>query len=343
MNTNDIILTGIRSNDVPTIGNYLGAMLPMVELQRKFASTHQLNMFVPDLHSFTTPIDHQHLYQNTLRNLGYFVAAGLDLASSTTFIYRQSYVPAHSELTWILNCFAYFGELNRMTQFKEKAEQHDNVSTGLFDYPVLMAADILLYNARWVPVGDDQRQHLELARDLAQRMNHKFGDLFVVPEPWDKQLQFARRDSGIRIRSLANPAKKMSKSVADPRGTILLTDDPKDAAKKVMAATTDSLGKIDFNFAAQPGISNLLQMLALFSGQPQDKINAQWVGKPNYGELKTQVAAAVASFLTDFQTRYNALQQAGLLQKLEADEKTMREASAPVLLRVQQAVGLRPL
>ncbi|HWZ65280.1 MAG TPA: tryptophan--tRNA ligase [Patescibacteria group bacterium] len=342
MNKKDIILTGIRSNDTPTIGNYLGAILPMAELQKRVAGSHQLNMFVPDLHSFTTPIDHKNLYENTLRNLKFFIAAELDIANEHTYIYRQSYIPAHSELAWILDCFAYFGELSRMTQYKEKSQQHDNVSVGLFNYPVLMAADILLYGARWVPLGDDQKQHLELARDLGERMNNKFGNLFVVPEPWDKQMEFAGRDNGVRIRSLSNPEKKMSKSVSDPRGTILLTDDPKDAAKKIMAATTDSLASIKFDFANQPGISNLLQILALLGGHAQAKVNAEWEGQTSYGELKAATATATEKFLTDFQTAFSQVDDDALLKKLEGSEAAMRNMVASVLLKVQQAVGLRP-
>jgi len=156
----EVILTGLRANNVLHIGNYLGAILPMVSLQQKLAGQYQMNMFVPDLHSFTTPIDHDDLYENSLDNLKVYVAAGLNLDDRDTYIYRQSYIPAHSELTWILDCFTYFGEMGRMIQFKEKSEGKANVSVGLFNYPVLMAADILLYGARWVPVGDDQRQHV---------------------------------------------------------------------------------------------------------------------------------------------------------------------------------------
>ena len=180
--TKKTILTGVRSNEEPTLGNYLGAFVPMVEMQRKYAGEYQINMFVPDLHSFTTPIDHASLYQNTLTNLKYFIAAGLDMTNPDTFIYRQSYIPAHSELTWILDCFTYMGEMSRMTQFKEKSNEHnESVTVGLFNYPVLMAADILLYNAEYVPVGEDQFQHLEIARDIATRFNNKFGEVFTVP------------------------------------------------------------------------------------------------------------------------------------------------------------------
>lgn len=208
-----------------------------------------------------------------------------------------------------------------------------------------MAADILLYGAQWVPVGDDQRQHVEFTRDLAVRMNNKFkdyGNLFIVPEDNAKQMEFAGRSEPVRIRSLRNPEKKMSKSVEDPAGTIMLSDSPEEAAKKVMDATTDSEGNIRFDFEKQPGISNLLQILALVSDQPQSEVNAQWEGKTNYGELKTTVAEAVETFLNDLQSKLGQIDEAKLIQKLKADEKAMNEVANQTLLKVQKAVGLRP-
>ena len=338
----DVILTGVRSNDEPTLGNYLGAFVPMVRLQHERAGDYQLNMFVPDLHSFTTPIDHDTLYDRTIKNLKYFVAAGLDLDNTDTYIYRQSYIPAHSELTWILDCFTYMGEMGRMTQYKEKSAGEANVSVGLFNYPILMAADILLYGAKWVPVGDDQKQHLEITRDIAQRMNNKFSELFTVPEDWKKQLEFASLDSGVRVRSLSNPEKKMSKSVDDPRGTVLLSDDPSEAAKKVMSATTDSVGEIHFDWENQPGVTNLLQILSLLSDADQDTVNADWEGNSSYGDLKKTVAEAVQAFLKDFQARYHSVDEVKLLAKLEASESVMRATANETLSQVQQAVGLRP-
>lgn len=344
----DRVLTGIRSNGEPHIGNYLGAILPMVEIQKEHGETHDMFFFVPDLHSFTTPIDHGTLYEHTIRNLKYFVAAGMDFWAPGTYLYRQSYIPAHSELTWILDCFAYMGEMSRMTQFKDKSEGQANVSVGLFNYPVLMAADILLYNARYVPVGDDQKQHLELARDLGIRMNNKFEDVLsdgvftVVPEDWKKQLEFAKRDNGVRIRSLRNPEKKMSKSVEDPAGTINMTDDPAEAAKKVMSATTDSIGEINFDWEKQPGITNLLQMLAFMSERPVGDVAAEWKGKSSYGDLKKAVAEKVESFLREFQVRIADVDEAKLLAKLEEDEHKVSAIAEATLLRAQQAVGLRP-
>ena len=338
----EVILTGIRSNEEPTLGNYLGAFVPMVQLQQHYAGRYQLNMFVPDLHSFTTPIDHTTLYENTLTNLKYFIAAGLDITDEHTFLYRQSFIPAHSELTWILDCFTGFGEMSRMTQFKEKsADTNNNVTVGLFNYPVLMAADILLYNARWVPVGEDQFQHLEITRDIALRMNHKFGELFTVPESTAKQTAFIQRDTGLRIRSLTNPEKKMSKSSTDQKSKINLADTPAQARKKIMAATTDSLGVINFDWQRQPGVTNLLQLLAILTNRPQAEVNAEWVGQTQYGPLKRAVAEAVAAFLTDFQARLAGISDETLLATLERSERAMNEVANTTLLRVQKAVGLR--
>lgn len=340
----EVILTGLRANAQMHLGNYLGAIKPMIELQQRIKDddNYQLNMFIPDLHSFTTPIDHDTLYQNSLDNIRVFAAAGLDLEQARTFVYRQSYIPAHSELTWILSCFSYFGELSRMTQFKDKAENQDSASAGLFAYPVLMAADILLYGAQWVPVGDDQKQHLELTRDLGQRLNNKFGDLFILPHEWQKQLEFAHRTAGIRIRSLKHPEQKMSKSVDDPAGTILLSDTPDEAAKKVVSATTDSTGSINLDWDKQAGVANLLQILAILQNKPLEEMSAEWQGKSNYGELKDSVAQAVSQFLTDFQSRYASVDESQIMTKLEASEAVMNQTANATLLKVQQAVGLRP-
>lgn len=341
--TKPVILTGIRSNEEPTLANYLGAFVPMAEMQRKHAGEYQINMFVPDLHSFTTPIDHSTLYDNTLHNLKYFIASGLDIENADTFIYRQSYIPAHSELTWILDCFTYVGEMQRMIQFKDKSAEHgESVTMGLFNYPVLMAADILLYNAKYIPVGEDQFQHIEITRDIATRFNNKFGDIFTIPEATKEQMKFINRDNGLRIRSLTDPTKKMSKSSTEAKSKILLMDKPEDARAKIMAATTDSIGIINFDWEKQPGITSLLQILALITGTPQEQINQQWVGKDRYGDFKKVVAEAVADFLTEFQERYNNISDAELIEKLEISEQAMQKVANATLLRAQQAVGLRP-
>ena len=341
--TKSTILTGIRSNEEPTLGNYLGAFLPMVEMQRKYAGQYQINMFVPDLHRFTTPIDHDTLFANTLHNLKYFIAAGLNVDDPNTFIYRQSYIPAHSELTWILDCFTYVGEMSRMTQFKDKSSEHStSVTMGLMNYPVLMAADILLYNAKYVPVGEDQFQHLEITRDIAERFNNKFGEVFVIPEATSKQTKFINRQSGLRIRSLTDPTKKMSKSSDDQKSKINLSDTPEQAYKKIMSATTDSVGIVNFDWESQPGVTNLLQLLSLTSGLDQETVNAQWTGQTQYGSLKQAVAQSVSDFLANFSSRYDEISDDKLLGVLANSEREMSTIANQTLLRAQQAVGLRP-
>ncbi len=340
--TKPIILTGLRANGEFHLGNYLGAILPMVELQQKHAGDYQINMFIPDLHSFTTPIDHENLYQQSLGNLRIYAAAGLDLFSDDTFIYRQSHIPAHAELAWILDCFTGFGELSRMTQFKEKSEGRDSVSVGLFNYPVLMAADILLYGPTYVPLGDDQKQHLELARDLAIRLNNKFStELFKYPLEWKKQLEFMDLSTGVRIRSLRNPEKKMSKSVDDPAGTILLSDEPAEAAKKIMAATTDSEGVIHFDMAKQPGVSNLLVIGALLDHKSIEDVTREWDGKTAYGDLKKYVADLVSACLVELQSKISSVDTSHIVSKLDKDETEMAMVANATLYRAQEAVGLR--
>jgi tryptophanyl-tRNA synthetase len=205
-----------------------------------------------------------------------------------------------------------------------------------------MAADILLYGAKWIPVGEDQRQHVEFTRDLALRVNNKFGALFVVPEDNQKQTEFAGRDEPVRVRSLRNPEKKMSKSIEDPAGTVMLSDSPDEAAKKIMAATTDSLGSVNYDWEKQPGVSNLLQILALLAERPQPDVNAEWRGKSSYGELKQAAADAVSAFLADFQSKLAQVDDQKITAKLKADEATMAEVASETLLKIQKAVGLRP-
>ncbi|MBP6916883.1 tryptophan--tRNA ligase [Candidatus Saccharibacteria bacterium] len=358
----EIILTGLRTNAEYHLGNYLGAIKPMVERSKNLAGEYQINLFAPDIHSFTTPIEHSALFHQTMHNLKVFVACGLPLNNTDIYIYRQSYIPAVSELMVILNNFVSFGVLSRMTQFKDKAWiNSDNNSTkgsettnfegasndgliaaGLFTYPVLMAADILLFSAKWVPVGDDQTQHLEFTRDLAIRFNNKFGEIFVVPQPVSKQHDFVGKNQGTRIRSLRNPEVKMSKSIEDPAGTIKLSDKPDEAAKKIMGATTDSVGVINFDWQRQPGITNLLQILALLSDKPQKAINNEWVGKTSYGDLKKAVAAVVSFALENLQANMKNVSQQELQSKLEKSEHELQEVANTKLLQVQKAVGLRP-
>lgn len=338
------ILTGLRANNDLTIGNYFGAILPMVDMAKTRAGEFQLNLFIPDLHSFTTPIDHAELQAQIMNNARLYVAAGLPLDHDDIYLYRQSYIPAHSELTWILDCFTGVGEMNRMTEFKDKSAKigDERVSLGLFNYPVLMAADILLYNAELVPVGDDQRQHLEFARDIAERMNSRFGDIFTIPKPVKVQHEFFGKDQGLRIKDLQNPTKKMSKSDDTGKGVIFLGDDPNAAAKKIMSATTDDKAKVQFDTINQPGISNLLEILALLRGTSLENVRNEFEGHTQYGDFKRVVASEMEQFLQAFQTKLSQGNDAAITQKLVQSEQAMNRSANATLLRVQQAVGLRP-
>lgn len=346
----NVILTGLRANNDLHIGNYLGGLFPLIEMAKHHADAYQINLFVPDLHSFTTPIEHSLLQAQIFQNLKIFVAAGLPIDHQNVYIYRQSYISAHSELTWILNCFTGYGEMGRMTQFKDKSQKlgDERISVGLFDYPVLMAADILLYGADYIPVGDDQSQHLEFTRDIASRLNNQFGPIFKLPKPVQDQHNFfnnTKSDSnsqGLRIKDLADPTKKMSKSDDTGKGVIFLNDSADTVHKKIMAATTDSLGSISYNKNTQPGISNLLDLLSLFSGTGLEQVQQTYAGAVQYGPLKTAVADALITFLSDFQSRLSAVDESAVLEKLKISEKTMNLQAAQTLLRVQQAVGLRP-
>lgn len=342
--TKPVILTGIRANNGLHIGNYFGALLPMVDMAKTGSDEYEVHLFVPDLHSFTTPIDHSQLQGQIMHNLRLYTAAGLPLDNPSVHIYRQSYVSAHSELTWILDCFTGVGQMERMTQFKDKSSSlgNESISMGLFNYPILMTADILLYGAKYVPVGDDQSQHLEFARDLAERMNSKFArELFVVPEPVNKQHEFFGYDQGLRIKDLVNPTKKMSKSDDTGKGVIFLGDTPEIARKKIMSAATDDKSSVAYDKVEQPGISNLIDILALLRRTTPAEVEIQYKGMSQYGEFKTIVADEVAKFLEDFQSRLKNTDDSVILAKLESSERQMNSIANDTLLRVQKAVGLR--
>lgn len=336
-----VILTGLRANNDLTLGNYFGGMLPMIDMAKTRSSEFQINMFIPDLHSFTTPIDHSQLYDQVVRTAKLFVAAGLPLDDDAINLYRQSFIPAHSELTWILDNFTGFGQMERMTQFKDKSDGKKEVSVGLFNYPVLMAADILLYGASYVPVGDDQTQHLEFTRDIAERMNARFAEVFVVPESVKKQHEFFGKDQGLRVMDLVDPTKKMSKSDEYGKGVIFLSDDPDVAAKKVMSATTDDRANVTFDRQNQPGISNLLEILSLLRGVSIDDTAKQFEGETRYGDFKKVVADEVHAFLEAYQTRLSTVDESAVMKKLEASESAMNLQANATLLRVQRAIGLR--
>ena len=333
------ILTGIRSNSVLTLGNYLGALLPMVRLANKHSSDLKVNIFVPDLHSIISEVDGD-LRENTIRTLKYYLAAGLNL-NENVHIYRQSYVPAHSELCWMLDCVATMGEPSRMIQYKEKSKGQESCNVGIFNYPILMAADILLYDAEFIPLGEDQFQHIELARNLAIRFNNKYGEIFTVPAKTEDQVKFMEVEKAIRIRDLLNPEKKMSKSTEAQNSKIMLDDEPEKAAKKIMSATTDSLGKVKFDMFNQPGISNLLQIEALVTDVPlQDVINT-WSGETSYGDLKKKVASSVSQMLTIFQEKLASIPDEQVLTLLEEGERYANGVANAKLLEVQKAFHLR--
>ena len=336
------ILTGIRANSEPTLGNYLGAMLPMVRLANKYSSGDEamrVNIFVPDLHSIISEVD-GNLIENTMRELKYYLASGL-VVNENVHIYRSSRVPAHSELCWILNCTATMGETSRMIQYKEKSKGKESCNVGIFEYPILMAADILLYDAEYVPLGEDQFQHIELTRNLAERFNHQHGPVFTIPHTTHEQVEFMGMDSGLRIRDLQNPEKKMSKSNERENSKILMTDAPKAAAKKIKAATTDSVGKIQFDMWNQPGISNLLQIESLVTETPLQEVISTWTGETHYGDLKAKVAEDVCAMLEEFQGKVAEISDEDILKLLENGEKYANKVANAKLYEVQKAVGLR--
>ena len=333
------ILTGIRSNSVLTLGNYLGALLPMVRLANKHSKDYNINIFVPDLHSIISDVDGD-LRENIIRTIKYYLAAGLEI-NENVHIYRQSYVPAHSELCWILNCIATMGETSRMIQYKEKSKGQESCNVGIFDYPILMAADILLYDATYVPIGEDQFQHIELTRNLAMRFNNRFGEIFTVPAKTADQIKFMGVSDGIRIRDLLNPEKKMSKSTKAENSKIMLDDEPAKAAKKIMSATTDSLAKVKFDMFNQPGISNLLQIKSLISGTPLQDVISEWVGETRYGTLKQAVADGVAQTLTEFQAKMAKISDEQVYKLLEDGEKYANKVANSKLLEAQKAFHLR--
>lgn len=277
------IFSGVQPSGKLTLGNYLGAIRNFETLQDAYECLY----CVVDLHAITVRQNPAELRRQTLEVLAQYLACGLDPQKSTLFI--QSHVPAHAELAWVLNCYAMFGELSRMTQFKDKSAKHaDNINAGLFDYPVLMAADILLYQSNLVPVGSDQLQHIELTRDVAQRFNGIYSDTFTMPEPYLTK-------NGARIMSLQEPARKMSKSDENPNGFILLMDKPEDIMRKFKRAVTDSEGSIRRG-EGKEGISNLITIYALATGKTPEEVEAEFSGK-GYADFKPAVGEAVVELL----------------------------------------------
>ncbi|MFN8026234.1 MAG: tryptophan--tRNA ligase [Acidimicrobiia bacterium] len=328
------VFSGIQPTGEIHLGNYLGAVRHWVAAQETSGAPDETLYCVVDLHGLTLPWDNQEYAAATRRTAMLLLAAGLDPERCTLFV--QSHVRQHTELTWILNCIATFGELGRMTQFKEKSEGRESVSVGLFDYPVLMAADVLAYDTNKVPVGDDQRQHLELARDVAIRFNHRCGDTLVVPEAVIPPV-------GARVMDLQEPTNKMSKSADSPQGTIRLLDDPKSITKRIKSAVTDSDTEIRYDPAAKPGVSNLLQILAAVTDRDVEAVAGDFTGQ-GYGALKGAVAEAVVEFIRPLQERYAELEAdpAEVARILAVGADRAEAIAEPVMERVRRAVGLLP-
>ena len=318
-----IVFSGIQPSGNMHIGNYLGAIKHWVKSQED-----GLNIFcIVDLHAITVEQDPKILKEKTLELAGLLIAAGIDPEKSILFI--QSNNPDHANLAWILNCNTAMGQLNRMTQYKEKSDKKDFVSVGLFDYPVLMAADILLYQATQVPVGDDQKQHVELARDIAERFNTRFGDTFTIPKP------IIPTEAG-RVMSLTDPSKKMSKSDPQAASRVNLLDDPKLITRKILKAVTDS--SIKFNPKA-PGVVNLVEIYSGFTGKSTASINSKFANS-NYGDFKKEVANIVVIELTELQKKYSQLRKSGKLEKiLAAGSKKANLLSAPTLSETYDKLG----
>lgn len=334
------VLTGLRTNSHYHFGNYVGALQPMIELQKSLSSQDQLYLFLPDLHSLESD-NNISIKENTVHNTKLFLAAGFNPKQSNSYIYRQSRIPAHSQLSWILNYFVYMGEASRMTQYKDKSTKRgESIPVSLFTYPILQAADILLYHANYIPVGDDQRQHIELTRDIAERFNNRYGSIFTIPHTWDDQLKFINRSESIRIRSLTDPVRKMSKS-DDAKSCILLNDMPELAAKKIMSATTDTIGMIDWNWEKQPGVTNLLQILMLLEDLTKEQVLSQWQGKSSYGDLKKAVANAMSKFLTVLQAKLVNISDEEVTSILLKNEAQVNVVASRTLAHVETAIGLR--
>ncbi|MCF8529594.1 MAG: tryptophan--tRNA ligase [Aquiluna sp.] len=315
------------------LGNYLGALTQWVAMQKDYNAYY----VIVDLHAITVPQDPKELRENTRRTAAQYLAAGLDPEQSALFV--QSHVPAHAQLAWVLNCITGFGEASRMTQFKDKSQKGgaDNSSVGLFTYPILQAADILLYQPKSVPVGEDQRQHLELTRDLAMRFNSRFGDTFTIP-----QAQILKETA--KIYDLQVPTAKMSKSAADPKGLINLMDEPAVITKKIKSAVTDTDGEIRFDQANKPGVSNLLGIYSAITGKSVAEIEASLSGQ-GYGSLKSEVAEAVIATLDPIRVRaLELLEDKGELDSLLAKgaKKANEQAEATLALVYDRLGFVRP-
>ena len=311
------------------LGNYLGAIVNWAKMQEEYDCYYM----IADLHTLTIRNNPEELRKNTLSLIALYVAAGLDPEKNTIFV--QSHIPTHPALSWVLNCYTYMGELNRMTQYKDKAAKHaDNINSGLFTYPVLMAADILAYNADLVPVGADQKQHLEITRDIADRFNSIYGETFKLPEPYIAEF-------GARIMGLQNPMSKMSKSAPDINDKILLTDTPDEIRKKLKKAVTDSDNKVKYDVANKPGVSNLMTIYGIIKEKTMEEIEKEFDGA-GYGAFKSAVAEAIISKLEPIQEKYNELMNnpEKLKEIYEKGDRKAIQKTEPLLKEVYRKIGL---
>ena len=321
------ILTGLKPSGELTLGSLIGCINQMVKLQDEYDSF----MFVPDMHAITVKQDPKILRERIRKNVALYLACGVDPDKNT--IYLQSENLYHANLSWVLECTTYMGEASRMTQYKDKSSKGENVTVGLFTYPILMAADILLYDADYVPVGIDQKQHVELARDIALRFNKTYGDTFKMPEPM-------MSDVGVKIMDLQEPTKKMSKSDETYKGVILLLDDEKTIRKKIMSAVTDSDNKIYYDKDNKPGVSNLLTIYSSLKNISIEEAE-DYFKDYNYGNFKKEVADLVVSVLSNIQTKYNEIINGTMLDDIldKGREKTC-EIAKEKTLDVFKKVGL---
>lgn len=321
------MLSGIKPTGRLHLGNYIGAISQFV----KYQDEYEMYIFIANQHAITVPTDPKALRQNTKDLIALYLAAGLDPEKCTLFL--QSDVDAHVKLGWVFTCLTYMGELQRMTQYKDKtAKGETGITDGLFTYPCLMAADILLYDTDYVPVGQDQKQHVELTRHLAERFNNRYSETFVVPQPLETKV-------GKKIFSLQDPTKKMSKSETDTKGTIDLLDDPAVARKKIMSAVTDSVGIIQYDPESQPGLANLLTIQSVLANEPIEDIVKRYEGK-GYGELKKEIGQTVYDFLTDLQAKYKKIIESNVIdQILEEGAKKASYVANKKIRKVYKKIG----
>ena len=322
-----VMLTGLQPTGVITLGNYIGAIKQMVKNQEKYNSV----IFIADLHSITVPQDPKELHKNIRSLVALYIACGIDPEKNLIFIQSENeYIP---NISWLLECNTYYGELSRMTQFKDKSLKNKNFTSGLLTYPVLMAADILAMDSNYVPVGIDQKQHVELTRDIAIRFNKKYGETFVIPEAMIS-------DAGTKIMDLVNPTKKMSKSAENPKGVIKILDDETSIRKKIMSATTDSEVSIKFDPEVKPGISNLINIYSVLKGVSVKEVEKEFENS-NYGEFKKSVADIVVKEILEIQKKYNEIINSEYLDKiLEDGVKVAREKAKEKFELMKKKMGL---